>query len=308
MTEMERSKRLSAALKFDTAYDLLTTGKKPNSGHDSLTRSGHATQRISRAKAQAIGRSLTDRDRQVLDLLSVISMATGAQIRRLVWGDSESASRSARRQLAKLVDLRVVSRLPRRPGGVRTGHEGFVYLMDIVGQQLSSDRTPRRPRQPNLSFVEHSIAVTECLIILRAMALRDTVELIHFETEPWCWRHYFGPGGAPKVLRPDAFVITASGEWEDRWYLEVDRGTEAPSRIRIKSQNYVSYWESGKEQAEAEIFPRVLFVAPSDVRLNQIVSALSELSAEHWQLFQVTTTDRFAGVIEAGAGQVEAQL
>ena len=307
MADKEKSKRLSAALKFDTAYDLITAGKNPNSGHDSLTRSAHATKRISRAKAQAIGRGLTDRDRQVLDLFSVVQMATGAQIRRLVWGESDSASRSARRQLAKLIDLRVVSRLPRRPGGVRTGREGFVYLLDVVGQQLTSDRLPRRPRQPNPSFVEHSIAVTECLIILRAMALRGTVELIHFETEPWCWRHYVGPGGAPKVLRPDAFVITASGEWEDRWYLEVDRGTEAPSRIRTKSMNYVSYWQSGKEQAAAEIFPRVLFVVPGGARLNQIVSALSEISADHWKLFQVTTTERFVDAIEGGAGQLESE-
>jgi len=134
------------------------------------------------------------------------------------------------------------------------------------------------------------------------MAIQGTVELIHFETEPWCWRRYFGPGGTPKVLRPDAFVIIASGDWEDRWYLEVDRDMEAPSRIRTKSLNYISYWQSGKEQAYAEIFPRVLFVAPGDARLNQIVSALSELSAEHWQLFQVTTSERFADVIEAGAG------
>jgi hypothetical protein len=307
MTEKEKSKRLSAAANFDTAYDLLTTGKKVISGHDSLTRSGHATKRISKAKAQAIGRSLTDRDRRVLDLFSAVQMATGAQIRRLVWGESESASRSARRQLAKLIDLRVVSRLPRRPGGVRTGHEGFVYLLDVVGQHLTSDRTPRRPRQPNLSFVEHSIAVTECQIVLRAMALRGTVELIHFETEPWCWRHYFGPGGAPKTLRPDAFVITASGEWEDRWYLEVDQSSEAPSRIRTKALNYISYWQSGKEQASSDIFPRVLFVVPDDRRLIQIVRTLSDLPADHWQLFQVTESTNFASAIEAGAGQVETQ-
>lgn len=132
-------------------------------------------------------------------------------------------------------------------------------------------------------------------------------ELIHFETEPWCWRQYFGPGGAPKVLRPDAFVITASGEWEDRWYLEVDRGTEAPSRIRTKSLSYISYWQSGKEQAVAEIFPRVLFVTHADARMDQIVSTLSELPAEHWQLFQVTTMSSFAETIQSGAGQVEAE-
>jgi hypothetical protein len=154
-----------------------------------------------------------------------------------------------------------------------------------------------------MAFVDHSIAVTECYLALRMLDAAGKLELIHFETEPWCWRSYFGPGGAPQTLRPDAFVITASGEWEDRWYLEVDRSTESRGRIREKANNYIRYWQSGKEQVSAEVFPKVLFVVPDERRLGQLVSVLSELPAEHWKVFQVTTTPGFIETLESGAGE-----
>lgn len=303
MTSRQKAERMSAALKFDAAYYLLTAGQKPNSAHDSLTTRGDATKRISRAKAQEIGRHLGTRDRQTIETLATIQLATGAQLRRLVWGEDSSAARSARRQLARLVELRVLARLSHRPGGVRTGHDGYVYRLDVVGQQLTTEATPRRPREPSMAFIDHSIAVTECYLALRMLDAASRLELIGFEAEPWCWRSYFGPGGAPQTLRPDAFVITASGEWEDRWYLEVDRSTESPGRIRDKADNYIRYWQSGKEQANADVFPKVLFVVPDERRLNQLVGVLSQLPAEHWKLFQVTTTAAFAETMESGAGK-----
>jgi Replication-relaxation len=300
MTAQQMSVGRSAARDFDVAFRLLTGRDTSGRAQDSLTASGGTTKRISRAKARAIGQRLTDNDRQVLELLSTVHVATGGQIRRLVWGEGSTPSRSARRQLAKLTALRVVARLPHRPGGVRTGHDGYVYLLDVVGQHLTSERIPRRPRQPSVIFIEHMVAVTECYVTLKLLDAGDELDLIHFESEPRCWREYPGPSGARKTLRPDAFAITGVGEWEYRWFLEIDRGTEFPSRLRSKLDNFIIYWQSGKEQAYAPIFPRVLFVAVDDRRREQIVNLLTELAAEHWPLFQVTTAEQFAQTMVAG--------
>ena len=55
--------------------------------------------------------------------------------------------------------------------------------------------------------------------------------LSEVEVEPACWRRYTGSGGAPEILRPDLYVVTASGDFEDCWFLEIDRGTESPAAI-----------------------------------------------------------------------------
>lgn len=303
MSEHTVSAPRSASRDFDRAYDLLTGNKSGHNAHDSLSTTSGTTKRISGAKARAIGERLTGNDRQVLDVLNSVHLATGQQIRQHIWGEGSSAARSARRQLAKLTALRVVSRIDRRPGGVRSGQGGYAYLLDVVGQYLTE--TPsrrRRPRQPGLAFVDHMSAVAGCYVTVHQLHRCQQLELIHFEGEPGCWREFYGPGGAPRILKPDAFVITASGEWEDRWLLEVDRGTESPSRIRAKADAYVSYWRSGREQADGGVFPKVLFVAPDERRVDQLVRTLSALPADHWRLFQVTTEERFAETLVAGSG------
>lgn len=306
MSARQMSGARSGVRDFDRAYNLFTASKRSRSAHDSLTTRGDATKRISGAKARAIGERLTNNDRQVLDVLRTVQLATGGQLRQLVWGEGESAARSARRQLAKLTSLRVVARLSYRPGGVRTGHDGFVYILDVVGQQVvSPGRSPRRPRCPSPIFIEHTVAVTNCYLILKQLEAQGQIELVHFDAEPYCWRQYFGRGGTSMTLRPDAFTITGAGDWEDRWFLEVDRGTEYPSRIRAKAQQYISYWQSGREQAQSDVFPKVLFVAPDPLRVHQLVKTLSSLETGHWRLFQVTTAEQFADTIRAGAGESE---
>jgi hypothetical protein len=149
----------------------------------------------------------------------------------------------------------------------------------------------------------HGLAVTDCYLTLRQMERGGTIELLHFESEPSSWRDYSGPGGGRAALKPDAFVITAQGEYEDRWFLEIDRSTESPARLTKKAQAYVNYYRSGREQATNDVFPRALWVVPDEVRAAQLVTAIGKLPAEDWKLFQVTTTDHLAAVIAVGAGE-----
>jgi hypothetical protein len=129
------------------------------------------------------------------------------------------------------------------------------------------------------------LSVSELYVQLRLRS--GDWQLERFDAEPGCWRRFSGPGGRSLVLKPDAYLIGTSGAYEDRYFIEIDRATESRTRITDKALNYVRYWQSGREQTAHGIFPRVLWSVPDDVRAQQLIDALGELPAEHWQLFTV---------------------
>jgi hypothetical protein len=111
---------------------------------------------------------------------------------------------------------------------------------------------------------------------------------------------FVGPGGVRVTLKPDALVVTRLGKYEDRWLVEVDRATEAVSVVARKCDLYRHYWQSGTEQAEFGVFPRVLWLVPDQRRYEAVVVVLGRQPAEAWQLF---TAARFAaGVDRIAAG------
>jgi Replication-relaxation len=314
MTSNRASRRLSArvsGLRGDPkSFDLIRGSKEQQLAHDSLVRSVGKKRRtyVTGARAQGIADQLGDHDRQLLDILQCVHLASGWQLQVLLWGEGPSAARQARRQLRQLTDLRVLVRLERRPGGVRGGSLGFAYALDVTGQAIVGiDQRRRRPRLPSLSFVAHGLAVTDCYVQLQVLAAAGRIELLAFETEPAAWRRYHAAGGIRRLLKPDVFVITGSAEWEDRWFLEIDRSTESPSRLRTKAEVYISYWLSGREQADVEVFPRVVWVVPDETRKAKIVDVLAALPPEHWRLFGVCCDAEFAEVIIAGAGNPDDQ-
>jgi hypothetical protein len=277
------------------------------SAKDSVSESQGTIRRgyVTPARAQAINDQLGDRDLRIIDILSTVHLASGRQLQTLLWGEGRSAARQARRQLQILVGLGVMARLERRPGGVRGGSLGFVYGLDVVGQAIVGVPARRRkPRLPGMAFLAHALAVTDCFVKLKKLEAETLIELLEFAAEPGCWRNFVGPGGYQRVLKPDAFVITAAGEWEDRWLLEVDRGTESPSRLRIKLTTHVSYYQSGREQADSDVFPKILWVVPDEARRSLLIDLLASLPSEHWKLFAVCTDDQFNEVIIAGAGDL----
>ncbi|MGH2604537.1 MAG: replication-relaxation family protein, partial [Dehalococcoidia bacterium] len=81
----------------------------------------------------------------------------------------------------------------------------------------------------------------------------------------------------------------------------IDCGTESLPRITDKAKTYLDYWQSGREQETDGVYPRVLWVAPDEARLCQLVEALSRFEPEHWRLFATTTSDRAADYIAGGS-------
>lgn len=211
--------------------------------------------------------ALSDRDLGVLRSLEACRYLSAGQLQRWHFPvgsahqSSGSAARIARRVLARLEGQRLLVRLGRRIGGVRAGSSGYVYGLGGLGQRvLASGGTRRRPAEPSLTFLEHTLAVGEVLVGLVEAARGGQLELLDYETEPDCWRRYLAAGGARETLKPDLAVVLGVGAYEQHWFIEVDRGTAHLPTLLRKCQQYERYYRSGQEQQARGLFPRIAWL------------------------------------------------
>ena len=240
---------------------------------------------------------LSERDLAVLVTLRRLGVASALQLERIHFNDTDSRQR--RRVLAKLIELRVIRRLDRRVGGVRSGSSGFIYSLDIAGQHLVDSGGRRRSRQPvtpGLAFLQHALDVSELYVRLKESERAGDLELVEFDAEPACWRIYLGPHGRERVLKPDAYVVVAAGELEHHWFVEVDRATHGRTAFIRKLEDYRSYRSSGAEQERLGLFPLVLITVPSEGRYEAVVEWIGTIPSASWPLFKVS---QYVSAVEA---------
>jgi hypothetical protein len=257
---------------------------------------------VTAARVTAIRDRLKPKDYSIIADIARVNLLSGKQVRKLHYEPSDTGRRMARLDLKRLAELSVLTRIGRDIGGRRAGSEGFVYGIGTAGRRIlgPSRGRPREAWTPSQSHVNHVIAVADIYVRLRHAETQGLTVLETFDAEPACWRSYFGPGGARLTLKPDAYVVTASGDYLDSAFIELDRATEPLPRIRDKAKAYARYWQSGREQEHEGVFPIVLFIVPNEHRRGQIIEALSEQSADSWHLFQVVTNDAAIEAIIGG--------
>lgn len=239
---------------------------------------------------------LTERDWAILMTLAKLRLACTRQIERLHFtqGSQLANARHARRVLANLADLRLVSRLERRVGGVRAGSAGYVWSLGVAGQRLLTQHgpaggsKPQRPWTPNRNFLAHRLSISELYVELAEAERRGQLELLRFDAEPTAWRYFTGPHGSPVSLKPDAYLQVGIGEYLDSYFVEVDLATESPQVIARKATAYRSYWQTGREQASGDgVFPLIAFLVPTLARANLVRDALRRQPADTQALFRV---------------------
>lgn len=299
---MTVSGRFSGRVDPHPKNDLLRHLAEPANRDDSLPRPvsppAAVPDRITPSAADQIIDRLGDLDHSIVEVLSIVRYATGRQLRRLFWADTEAGRRLGRHHLAKLTHLRVVSRLELRRGGVRSGSDGFVYAIDVVGQRLIArdSGSVRRPRTPGTAFLAHTLVITDLYVELTAAAREGHLELIGFVGEPEAWRTY-NVGARAVTLKPDAYAEWFDAEWHSNAFFEIDLGSEHPARLTAKSEQYVEYWRTGLEQQASDVFPQVIWLAADKRRTTTIAAAIELVAGTDWpsDLFRVTTLDAFAG-------------
>jgi hypothetical protein len=263
---------------------------------------------LSAAAYRGFAAQLMERDLDVLKHVSDLRFVSGPQLARLCFADSDDLdanSRTARRALLRLVRLGALERLPRPVGGVHSGSAGFVYHLGLGGQRLAVDRgwQPERRRRrslvPGTLFVRHALQVSELHTLLVEADRSRRIELLELNGEPACWRSYGGLAGQRQMLKPDSFVRLGVGAYEDSYFIEVDRGTEGSRALMRQLRLYLAYHLSGAEQQGRGVFPRVLWLAPDERRVEVIADSVQQLRAADRELFQVALFSQALTAIQA---------
>jgi hypothetical protein len=215
---------------------------------------------ISPSELDRIARTLGSRDWRILKFLSAQKFATTAHLRRLCFtqhATTGAATRACLRAMERLLERRLVSRLERRVGGVRRGSAGFIWHLDVAGERLTrpAGAPKRHVREPSIVFLEHTLVVTETVVTLHELAQDGGPTLAKLEVETAAWRRFLGPHGVPVVLKPDLYVQLSIDEYDDHWYLEVDRGTESLPVLLSKCRMYATYRATHAAQAEHGVSP-----------------------------------------------------
>lgn len=272
-------------------------------------------ERISRGQLQEIRSGLSERDVEVLESVATNRFLTSHQIRRTHFADhatDAAAIRSTNRALARLAGLGLVAHLERRVGGVRAGSGSHVWTLTEAGARLlratgEMDGLPLRLRahEPTTSFLAHTLAVAEVCLRLREAERGGKFTIVELQREPDCWRAHSRRHSDDIRLRPDLSLVTASGEYEDHWFLEIDRDTEPPSRVVRACLKYEAYRQTGAEQKRLGVFPAVVWVAPDAKRAATLQTHIAGTPGLSRELFAVVHIDNVAPLIKAGIGSQE---
>lgn len=251
---------------------------------------------------------LSGRDQAIVRQVADLKLMSARQIEAIHFTLDEHASavtaaRSARRVLERLVRDRLLVRLERRVGGIRAGSASFIYAIGPVGQRLIGDQQMRvRFREPSATFALHTLAITQLVVDLTVESRTGRIDLIGLQPEPVCWRSSVGPMAVATVLRPDLFVAVGVGEYEHRWFIEIDLGTEHLPTLLKKCAAYQAYYATGSEQNLHGVFPRVLWVMSNSTRALRLSEAIEDDPHLTVGLFIVATTEVAVAVI-AGGGE-----
>lgn len=240
------------------------------------------------------GAWLSDRDRQVLALVSEVGLASARQIERACFpagpGSALSATRRCRRVLARLTDSHHLRRLQRRIGGARSGSSGYLYRLGSQGRRALGlpGRGPRH--EPGDRFIAHQLAISEIHVRLREAERHGRLSNLALAHEPACWRRFLD-GHERQTLKPDLEIaLTTADGWALRWWLEVDQATEHRTTLVTKCRRYERYWHSGAELQHHPVFPRVLWSVPNERRAAEVQSVIAEARLTP-DLFVVTTAE-----------------
>ena len=286
--------------------------------HDSFTNSisspaiaGEERRRLTHQQLVETAAALSERDRDILTAVQRYRYLLTGQIQRLYFytaATPTAAHRATARALKRLRELRLVDHLARRIGGVRAGSGGLVWHLTHAGERLlrlneQATRPMRRFFEASPYFLAHSLAVAEVAVNLTEICREQHgMKLTAIQPEPECWRTY-SEYGSMLSLKPDLFAITVSGQYEDRWFIEVDLATESPSKVVDKCERYHKYYRNGLEQQEAGVFPLTVWIVPTAERKEKLIKHIREAFDKQPRLFTVITKDElWALVCQGGEG------
>lgn len=240
---------------------------------------------------------LSDRDRAVLTAISKYRFLLTGHVQRLYFNTGVSVTantRATNRALKKLREYGLIAPLKRRIGGVRAGSASLIWHLTEPGNRLlnlsqAENKKRKRFKEPSPMFLEHTLAIAETAVQIETICgPSEDLEVVTIDTEPTCWRSFY-LNNQRIQLKPDAYLVTSYDDYEDSWFLELDLGTESTSQVIEKCRTYFSYYRTGLEQKEHDVFPVVVWIVPDENRKRNLKQAISNSLPEHPKFFLVIT-------------------
>lgn len=227
---------------------------------------------------------LQERDRKILASVFDHGALSTSQVADLFFNGSVDR---ASRRLRLLFDGRLLQRAF-YPKGL--GSPECLYLLEKMNEravQIVSEEIGMKPgeiRRLSLPFnrlTEHFLEVNEFRVRLEITCQRQSGVLLEiWLSERECQdRYLLSEAKREKVFSPDGyFRLLKEGKlWS--YFLEWDRGTEAPERIREKAETYAEYWKGGLYERRYGLKKfRVLFVTTKGERIEKLMEAVGEVS------------------------------
>lgn len=277
-------------------------GIPPNSAADAAP---EKKTRLTRMQLERLEERLSARDLSVLQALRKYRFLTSDQVGRLFFDNCTTKTSRTRNQnllLKRLADYGLIRPLTRRIGGYQGGSSVQVWHITEAGHRLLTLNTPgehRRKRftEPSPMFLEHTLAIAECMVQLTLICRNShDLSLEAVDTEPSCWRKY---KDSSKVcyLKPDIFVITNYENYEDRWFMEIDLGSESSTQLLEKCNAYIEYFYSGIEQKETSVFPIVTWIVKDEARKEKLRQYIRENLKGQPKMFLVITPNELEKMI-----------
>lgn len=262
---------------------------------------------MTRSDLDTLRDHLTDRDYELLRDVEKFRLLSTKHIARLhfdpVHPTPTASARACIRTLSRLRDASVLKALERRIGGARAGSAGFVWYIGPAGERILQSLDPpvisgrRNYREPSRHFVEHTLAISELAVRTIEAGRHGAIEVLEIQAEPASWQQSLSRFGTALTLKPDFHLVTASGDYEHHWFIEVDMASEHMPVIVRQCTAYEDFRATGRYQATHGLFPAVLWVVPGLARAGAIRAAVAATAGLDPSLFRVCTTEEYLGIV-----------
>lgn len=270
-----------------------------------VTSSPDVARTVSAKRLARIDAVMPPRDREVLVSVAEHRYLTTHQVTRFRFTDhasADSAARTARYVLARLERLGLLRSLSRRIGGFGAGSAAKLWQLAPAGARLlRADGLTYRTHEPSPRFLLHCLAIADLHLAIRDLTRTTEVQSVDVQTEPVCWRRFTGMGGESLWLQPDLAAVIRSPDFDDRWFCEVDLGTESLQTLLKKSARYEAYRASGQEQDQHGVFPLVLWLFTDPARVDKLRALISRSPKLTPELYRFATPSTVARALHGGA-------
>lgn len=123
------------------------------------------------------------------------------------------------------------------------------------------------------------------------------LEVLGLETEPASWQQSLSAFGTVQTLKPDLRLVSASGDYEQHWFIEADMASEHLPVILRQCAAYEAFRATDRYQAAHGVFPAVLWVTPTEGRAAALRAAVAGSPALEAGLFKACTVEQFRDVV-----------